>query len=80
MPVRLPPGLQEPGGGLSAPLRAGAGSTSAVLPRGTAGRMARSGLLLGLRESRGVKGDSVGQDNGVMADGRVTLGAYHTDF
>lgn len=80
MSVRLPPGLQEPGGGLSPPVHAGAGGTSIMLLRGTAGRTARSGLLLGLRESWGVKGDSVGQDDGVMADGRVTLGAYHTDF
>lgn len=57
VPVCLPPRLQEPGCGLSPPLRAGAGGTGFIrlrsLLRGSVGRMARSGLLLGLQESGG---------------------------
>lgn len=56
-PVRLPPRLQQPGCRLSLPFRAGAGGTGSIrlrsLLRGSVGRMARSGLLLGLQESGG---------------------------
>lgn len=63
LPARLPAGLQGPGGGVSPPLQAGAGGAGlrlTALLGGTAGRSGRSGLLLGLRDTRGREGAQPG--------------------